>query len=354
MMHHRKNPARVNKAYACAAVAKAEGIPFYYFTPAGVDTVNQIIHGYLYEDGKWKKRDFPYPDVIYNTGSPYVFKKYSRTIKELKKLVPFTTSSLGNKRRVYERLRKGKMYAEYLPRTKVIRSSSEPLRFLEKYGRIVIKPADGRKGMGVIYVEKITEGVTVIESMQSRALSPGQFRRYVKERMSRERQLVQPYVKSITKYGLACDFRLHVQKNGQGEWVYVAAYVRVAPPGTIVCNISRGGYSNYLNTFLVHEYGERCHDLERQLQQFALGLAQHLDEIQEEQFGSSLDELGIDIGIDENERIWLYEVNWRPGSPPALYLELDVIKNALHYAVYVAMKNHDQLSPALTRSEVFF
>lgn len=345
MMHHKKNPARVNKAYACAIVAKAEGVPFYYFTPARVDTENEVIRGFIYEDGKWKKRDLPYPDVIYNTGSPIVFKKYPETIKKLKKKVPFTTPALGNKRRVYQRLKRAQKYAEYLPRTKVIRNPAEPTRFLEKYERIIIKPADGRKGIGVVYVEKVSDGIRVIEARRSKVLSPEQFRHFVRVKISKERHLVQPYIKSTTKFGLACDFRLHVQKNGQGQWVLVAAYVRLAPPGTIVCNISRGGYSNYLNTFLIHEYGERHIDLKRKLEQFALGLAQHLDEIQEEEFNSRLDEMGIDIGIDENEQIWLYEVNWRPGSPPAFYLELDVIKNAIHYAIYVAKKNQETANP---------
>lgn len=339
MMHDKKDPYRVNRAYACAVVAKAEGIPFYYFTPDEVDTENGTIRGFIYEDGRWTKKNLPYPDVVYNAGSPREFKKYSSTIKELKRRIPFTTSALGNKRRVYEGLRKAKSYAEYLPRTAVIRSPSEPFQFLNRYNRIVIKPADGRKGAGVIDVEQTPNGIRVTEARQSRILSPEQFLQYINENMLNENHLVQPYIKSVTKFGLACDYRLHVQKNGQGEWVYVAAYVRVAPPGTIVCNISRGGYSNYLKPFLKHEYGERYRILQQKLKQFALGLAHHLDDIQAARFNSRLDELGIDVGIDENEQIWLYEVNWRPGSPPTMYLELDVIKNALQYAVYLARTN---------------
>jgi UDP-N-acetylmuramoyl-tripeptide--D-alanyl-D-alanine ligase len=339
MMHHKQDPSRVNRAYACASVAKAEGIPFYYFTPDEVDIQNETINGFVYEDGRWTRRNLPFPDVVYNTGSPQEFKSYSSTINVLKKRVPFTTMALGNKRRVYERLTKANKYMEYLPETEVIRSPSDPIQFLEKYSRIVIKPADGRKGIGVVFVELTPQGIRVTEAQQSRILSLAQFSQYIKDTLLNKDHLVQPYIKSVTKHGLACDFRLHVQKNGQGEWVFVAAFVRVAPPGTIVCNISSGGYFNYLKAFLIHEYGERYRIIRKKLQHFALGLANHLDEIHAEKFKSRLDELGIDIGIDENEQIWLYEVNWRPGSPPALYLELDVIKNALQYAVYVARTN---------------
>ncbi|MGE5544211.1 MAG: YheC/YheD family protein [Bacillota bacterium] len=335
MMHDKKDPAQVNKAYACAAVAKAESIPFYYFSPGEVDIKKEIIRGFIYEDGRWVQKTLRYPDVVYNTGSGYEVEHYP-AIEELENKLPFTTHAVGNKQRVYERLKRSKKYVENLPRTEVISSPSEPLQFLEQYNRVIIKPASGRQGTGVVFAEKTSRGIRVTEAMQSRILSLEQFRRYIEEKVKIQRHLVQPYIKSITRYGLAYDIRLHVQKNGLGEWVFVAGFVRVAPPGTVVCNISQGGYFNYLKTFLIHEYGERSDGLRSKLKKFALGLARHLDEIHAEKFDTRLDELGIDVGIDENEHIWLYEVNWRPGSPPLLYLELDVVKNALEYAVYLA------------------
>lgn len=38
----------------------------------------------------------------------------------------------------------------------------------------------------------------------------------------------------------------------------------------------------------------------------------------------------------------MYEVNWRPGCPPAFYLELDVVINSIRYAMYLA-KNQKQM-----------
>ena len=72
------------------------------------------------------------------------------------------------------------------------------------------------------------------------------------------------------------------------------------------------------------------------LEHFSLSLANHLDEIQMVQYGEVIDEIGIDVGLDENLKIWMYEVNWRPGCPPAFYLELDVVINSIQYAKYVA------------------
>ena len=33
-------------------------------------------------------------------------------------------------------------------------------------------------------------------------------------------------------------------------------------------------------------------------------------------FNETIDELGMDVGLDENDKIWIFEVNWRPGCPP--------------------------------------
>ena len=45
MLHHRKDPSKVKRAYAYSVVAKAEGVEFFYFTPAKVDIINQTIIG---------------------------------------------------------------------------------------------------------------------------------------------------------------------------------------------------------------------------------------------------------------------------------------------------------------------
>ena len=56
MLHHRKDPSTVIKSYAYAAVAKAEGAKFVYFTPGSVNLVNKSIRGQVYENGKWLER----------------------------------------------------------------------------------------------------------------------------------------------------------------------------------------------------------------------------------------------------------------------------------------------------------
>ena len=104
MLHHRRDPKTVIKAYSYAAVAKAEGIRLFYFSPGTVNFVNRSIRGQVYENGRWQERIMPFPDVIYNAGSPEKLAKSKEIVDKLKSEIPFTTHSIGNKWNTNERL----------------------------------------------------------------------------------------------------------------------------------------------------------------------------------------------------------------------------------------------------------
>lgn len=146
--------------------------------------------------------------------------------------------------------------------------------------------------------------------------------------------LVHPYIRSLTKAGKSYDFRLHVQKNGEGRWVTTAVYPRIAEQG-VIANLSQGGYTSFLDSFLEMQFGEESYNMKRYLEIFSLQFSNHFDSLYE----NKLDELGIDVGIDENQKIWLFEVNWRPGVLIIFNLEIDIVKTTIKYAVYLAQRS---------------
>lgn len=337
MLHHRLDPRTVIKSYAYAAVAKAEGAQFFYFTPRSVDFDKRSIRGKVYENGDWHEKMMPFPDVIYNAGSPEKLSVSKDIIEKLKKEIPFTTYSIGNKWNVMRRLKEAKEFEKYLIPSEVVENVDLLHNFMAYYKKVVFKPIDGRKGKGIYFISK--SGRTNFEVKKDRettVYSKSQLDELIKGQLSTGTYIVQPYIQSKTKSGQIYDFRLHVQKNGEGEWVITTIYPRIAPNGSIIPNINNGGFTNYLDPFLEQEFKEEAYDIRRMLEHFSLSLARHLDEIQMLQFGEVIDEIGIDIGLDDQRKIWMYEVNWRPGCPPAFYLELDVVINTIRYAMYLA------------------
>ncbi|MEK4627704.1 MAG: YheC/YheD family protein [Solibacillus sp.] len=341
MLHHRKDPETVLKSYAFAAVAKAEGVTFFYFSPRTVNFTTRKIQGKVLEDGVWQDRTMPFPDVIYNAGSPEKLAVSRNIIQKLKKEIPFTTHSIGNKWNITKRLLEAKEFATYLIPTETIKNIEQFYKNIQAYKKVVFKPIEGRKGKGIYFISRLVNGYEVQKDTVKERFSKEQLDKFLEEQLAEESFILQPYIQSTMKSGQVFDFRVHVQKNGEGKWVITTVYPRVAPIGSIVPNINNGGFTNYLDPFLQLEFKEQAFNIKRMLEHFGLSLARHLDDIQMVKFGEVIDEIGIDVGLDENHKLWIYEVNWRPGCPPAFYLELDVVRHTIQYAKYLAKHQHE-------------
>lgn len=336
MLHHRLDPNNVKKVYAYAAVAKVEGISFFYFTPGKVNIEKQYILGKIYENGEWIEKEFPFPDVIFNASYP-VSDKAEQIVDYLSDRIPFTSHSIGDKLTVYKRIKHANEFAQYLIPFYNITDIQVFFDMIKHHGRVIIKPLYGHQGGGIISIEKY--GINHFEINEAGLVSTinnKQMSDLISSKLQEQDYLVQKFISSQTKSGHVFDFRLHVQKNGEGKWVITSIYPRIGRLGTITSNMGSGGYSTYLDSFLKIEFGDSWYDIQRYLEQFALSFSKHFDSL----YGSvSLDELGIDVGIDENQKLWLFEVNWRPGPPNIFSLELDVAKNTILYAKYLAERN---------------
>ena len=233
-------------------------------------------------------------------------------------------------------LLEAKEFSNYLIPSEIVKKVDTFHKFIASFQRVVFKPIDGRKGQGILFISKIENRYEVRAGAESAIYTKQQLDALLNEKLAAGTYILQPYIKSVTKSGLVYDFRLHVQKNGEGKWTITTIYPRIAPKGSIIANINSGGYTNYLDPFLQQEFEDEAFNIRRMLEHFSLALASHLDELQMVQHGEVIDEIGIDVGLDENLKIWMYEVNWRPGCPPTFYLELDVVINNIQYAKYIA------------------
>lgn len=335
-MHYRKKPT--NRAYAFAVIAKAEGAELLYFSPGAVDFQERKINGYIYQNGEWINTISEFPDVICNVTS-FSKGKQEEIAERLREEIPFTSNSIGSKETVYKNIMNYKEFSNYLVPSEKVLSFEHFTSLLDKYGEIVFKPSTGRQGINVYFISKESSSFKILSGVEKTNYALSDLSDFVTDRIGKEEYLIQPYINCRTKSGNSFDFRLHVQKNLEGEWVISKIYPRIAESGSIVCNISSGGYTCELTTFLKREFGDDYYNIQKYIEQFTLQLAVHMDKIQKELYSEELDELGIDIGLDTNQKICIYEVNWRPGYPPSMNIELNVVKNSIHYSMYLSNKN---------------
>ena len=329
MLSHRKDPRTVFKSYIFAAAGKMEGADFFFFSPGKVNLEEETILAWIYEMGEWVEKTVPFPDIVYNS-SPPMTEKQTEIVDALNQKIPFTSHPIGDKWSVYNRIEKGEMFSNYLIPSKDIISYDDVYDLLTNHSKIIVKPTSGSQGTDISYIERKEEQYTVIQDELKKVMNKQEFEQYIDFLIKQDEFLCQPFIECQTKNGLFYDFRLHTQKDGNGDWVITSIYPRIAAEG-IVANLSRGGYSAMLENFLKNEFGEEYYNVKRTLEQFALQFSVHFDSLYDE----PLDELGIDIGVDKNRGIWIFEVNWRPGVPVLFGLEPEVARNMIRYACYL-------------------
>lgn len=328
LLHHRKHPSYVKKAYPFAAVAKMEEIEFYYFSYRNVDFISEKINGWVYDKGSWVQKLLDFPRVIINASNPKTDEQKA-ILNQLKKVATITSHSVGNKMKVYNKILKGKKFANYLIPSLQLQAGYDVLKFLEDYPKVVVKPILGNHGKNIVFIEKMGMNFKLTENAQTIYCNKDETVAFIENLLMVQKYLLQPYIHCKTKLGLSFDFRLHIQKNGQGAWEVTLIYPRISGNAKLISNISNGGYRGELRYFLKEEYGDEQQKVKHKLEMFALSFADHFDTL----YPYSFDELGIDIGMDENQKIWIFEVNWRPGCK---HREFEVAKRLIPYCRYLS------------------
>ena len=333
MLHYRDNPDTVKKAYPFAAVAKMEGIDFIYFTYNDVDFDKKIVNGQVYKQGKWREKKTAIPAVIINSCNPKN-NKQAMVMKRLKKYAMFTSYPVGNKIKVYRKVKKAKLFAEYLIPSSVLNEANDLFLLLEAYPAAVIKPLTGNHGKRIFFIKKADDRYQWTDGSNVHFFKKAESTTVILQVIANQKYLLQPFIECKTKSGLTYDFRLHVQKNGIGEWEITLIYPRISGTSKMVSNISSGGYRGELEPFLKEEFGDDSLKIKRTLEEFALTFADHFESL----YSHPFDELGIDIGLDQQQKLWIFEVNWRPGSKNR---EFEVAKRLIPYCNFLAMKDID-------------
>lgn len=152
MMRHFARPNHL--AVAAAFSAKMIDCEFFFFTPNDINFNNRKIEGFFYEDGQWVKRLTNFPDVVDNSPS----RNSTRAIyEELEKHVPLTMRRIGNKNIVNKRILDDGIYSDLIIPFCETNNITEILAFLQRYEKIVIKPAGGNQGKGIRFIKKNNE-----------------------------------------------------------------------------------------------------------------------------------------------------------------------------------------------------
>jgi len=133
------------------------------------------------------------------------------------------------------------------------------------------------------------------------------------------------------------DLRIIFQKNGENVWKVSKKFFRVAKLGSSVSNLSSGGHVvpyKKLMRKLFHGEKKKIFRINREITRLCTQIAEKLEE--EGCFG----ELGLDLGLSTDGRLWFIEVNSKPRKTTETNMSTTIMMNTfrrpLEYAAFLA------------------
>jgi len=292
------------------------------FTPHDIDWHSKTINGYfLSAHGGWYRRVVPFPDVIYNR----LPNRRAEIGEEMTKLrerfvtegIPIFNWSFLNKADVYKLLDNDLEALAHVPESVANPTPEKMKELLNKYSFIYFKPGTGSLGYGIYrityrpgkgyFVRYRSNGSNTLLKFQTfeklyRTLS-------LKHGAGLKNYVAQQGIRLVEIDKCPVDFRFHMHKDGNNRWQPVGIGAKKAGRGSVTTHMKNGG------TLLTPEQALRStfgHHAEAILEQ-AKAVSVKLSEAIERNYSYRLGELGLDIGIDQNGKVWMFEANAKPG-----------------------------------------
>lgn len=323
---------------ASAMAASSQQADFFYFYPGDVKEATRTIRGKEWNGTKWVYNTFDYPDVVYDRMRRRGSDQFGNIYEKLAG-IPMTHTLIGKsmyKTKVYNLLLDDPELQQIVIPFITMREPEQVIAFIHQHQPVVLKADRGAKGENTFTAEFKGELLEVFDQTYIHQMDTEQTMALVKLLIER-RYCAQKLVQSST---VIQDFpfyiRVHIAKNGKNEWIvaFCSAGISLKSNMKIVNSKKTLMVSTTWNRFLEHQFGEEVNGpMDQKIQNTALQLARYL----ETKIGSGFHEIGLDIGIDEDRNIWLFEAGI--GLPSTLFHYTELARPAIEYSLYLARQS---------------
>lgn len=292
----------------------------YIFILIGLQAIgcSSEVFGYCSCGERWEAKLLPMPDAVYN-------RLHSRKLEKSKKAadffseltsrkIPLFNGGFLSKWEVHQLLSSNEQLLPSLPETILLEEKNRFCEMLAGRTAFYIKPSMGSQGRSICKLTGTADGWVLEHSDKPDSLLlPDADTVYaqLKKSIKKRSFIVQQALSLFEDERQKTDFRALMIRDKQHRWKVSSFTARIGDPGRIVSNLSRGGEMQNGQSYLVKVFGQKegmkaYMDLCRLARQTAEALSDTLDDL----FG----ELGIDLGLDENLKPWIIEVNSKPSK----------------------------------------
>lgn len=321
------------------------------FDTKGVNLTDRLVRGYVMDDGVWHKRTLPLPTVIYDQLVSRKLERSPALQGKRKALIAhygdrFFNGGFFDKWEVYEWLSNEHQVKSHMPQTARHTTLAQAEDFVRSHATSFLKPLHGSLGLGIVrFVRHQSGSVTYEVKRRAGSITAGQASS-VRDAIQvfRTRLKNRPYIwqegLNLVKYqGRPLDIRILMQRDESGAWKRTKMFARVAKVGDFTSNLTGGGDAMPVDEALVQclpksEQRNRATSQVRRLSR------QIVDAI-ESGSGRTFGEMGIDLGVDVEGKIWIIEVNSKPHKTPETEKgRQDLVdlsfERPMGYAIYLA------------------
>jgi glutathione synthase/RimK-type ligase-like ATP-grasp enzyme len=291
---------------------------FYVFTYQ--DLLDEEASGYHFENGNWLFSKLPQPDVIYNRihsrklEQVTCFKSFRKKLKKLN--IPVFNDRFLSKWEVYEKLILEEKIHPYIPETRIF--SQENLNdLIERYNMVFIKPIHGSQGRNIIKLYKendkfVFQSTQITQSDKIvKKTSIEEIIQQLKPLLRNRIYIIQQGIPLTKHQSRSMDFRALCHINQHDLWEVTSLVARISGEAQFVSNIARGGKTTKpLNTLSPLFQEKKAKEIILLMKELSIEAASIISSRSEGITG----ELGIDIGVDLDGRVWLIEINSKPSK----------------------------------------
>ncbi len=328
------------------SVQKTVGVIAFLFGEQHINWETGTINGLFYEDG-WKSVEVPFPNVVYD-------RIPNRRIENLHRIqavktrlqkeysISWYNPGFFNKLDIYERLLQDDSISDYLPETHALTNFSVIERMLSNFGNVYIKPKNGSLGKGIYQIlfdkkdgcyytrfKDEEQGNRLMKFDHLEALMNHLF-----ENQNLSHYIVQQGIHLIRSEKKSVDFRVHTNKNKDGQWEMTAMAAKIAGTGSVTTHLNNGGTVKAIEELTNTDL--HCEEISNKLSKASLQISKAM----EKQMEGYIGEIGFDLGLDRKGRVWLFEANAKPGRsifkhPSLRKFDLETRRKSLEYAVFL-------------------
>lgn len=311
-----------------AKMAKYYGIDIIYFRPKDVNIETHTVTGKFLINDQWVSKKVEIPKVI--DISPYCFKRKNRIITNYLQnncYLTYTNKNRITKEKLQEFMKNDSLLSQYVIPTTRYESFKDLEQQLKKYGTIVLKPIRSERGKGIYIIRKKGRKYLVGHNKEVYIFSKRKITKLFKKEITKK-YIIQKYISSRALNGDPFDCRIHFEKNGQGKWSIAKIYVRIGIGQTVISNMNQGGGMADPKVFLKANFPDKWKEIYQKL----LDLGEIFPYKFESWRKTDIMSLGIDVGVEPNGDIYIFEAN---GAPATANLKGEVVNLRTQYYNYL-------------------